>query len=419
MAKLGDMKKAHRAAKLELSGKAPRSNPKRKKSAANPRKKTTARKSSPRKKPRKMSSGKKAWKTRRRKYGKSGMASARSPRRSSNLPAKRKSNKATKRSNPRKRTKGYRYYKPSIGKYVTVPGRSRSNPSKRRKKRRSNPASYPTTGGFLPTFGRIKKQFYIFPGRKNLYPSFKDIKAHPILAGVGFLSGGASSLMWGGIGRALGGKNVLISEVLGVIGNVAGFEIPARIVSLFKFKGCSTMVKSMRAGGIIATVISTILGIARAVIVARKGGVSALKPKYPLFGQIKIPKLKELPKAAAKLMQRGAGLSDEVTSGFKQGYDDWQPYGVSDTYDPGYENVDDGLMDADPGTEWWQDGSLGEPWVVEKIKELQDSLGLSDAQVKAMWTDSASQMKEDELPGLGETYVPPDYEGGMSRDYAM
>lgn len=396
----------------------------RSKSTANPRKTSTRSKSrskssaNPRKgvSAKRRSAAKKAWATRRRRYGKCGRKN------SSTTRSKSRSNPMKKSSaNPKSggRVNGYTYYKPSLGRNVRVPGHPR------KKSRRRNPA---TVKGFIPTFASIKKQFYFLPQRKMLYPTFKEIKQHPVFTIVGLPVGFVSSSAFGGIGRLIGGKNVLVSEALGFVGNVIGFELPARIVGMFNFKGKEVFQKSIRAGGIVATVISLLLGIVRIGLSLKKNGLKdTIVPKKHNFGvgQIKVNSLKELPKKAMKAMGLGLfsmnnPIADLVTSGAEQGYTGEEPMGVSDDF------LSDEYMDEpdivygeeiDEDLSWMEDQTLGDSGLLSKIKELQSELGLSDDELYEMAAEI--DYDEPELDGIGNSYVPSGYDGGFQDEFVQ
>lgn len=379
--------------------------------------------------------GKKAWRTRRRLYGASGMKKGKrrrsNPKRKKRT-TKRRSNYGTSRgakrgwtkrkakygksgrkrrsSNPM--VKGYRYYKPSAGKWVTVKGHRRS-----KGRRRRNPAAvYRTKGGFLPTMERIQKQFYIFP-RKMVIPTWKEIQAHPILFTAGGVGGVVSSSIGGGVGRMIGGKNVFISEVLAMVGHVVSTELPARFVSLFHFKGNMTMAKGIRMGGYITMAFSAILSLVRIIASIKNNGLKdTITPRWEDWGvgQITLPKLTEIPAAIVKTMGLGAfsvdnPLADLVTSGKQQGYTGWEPMNISDDrMDP---FVGDEFMDTDEGMpdDWWNDQTLGEPQFVKQIKDLAKELGLSDDEVMARASGleyDNMDYNEEELDGIGQISVP-------------
>lgn len=407
--------------------------------------------SNPAKKSRKKSTANKGTK---RNYGKKSTATSNK--------GKKRSYKKKSSSNPR--VKGYSYFKPSLGRTVKVPGhtkkkarKSSANPSKPRKatstankgKKRVKGYSYyrPSTGtmvkvkgyskrknpatvsakGFLPSFSSIKKQFYFAPKRRMLYPTFKEIKAHPIATAIGLPIGFVSSAALGGIGRVLGGKNVVVSELLGIAGNFIGFELPARIVGMFNFKSKDVMVKSIRAGGLVATVISLLLGLVRIGISMKNKGVKdTVIPKKRNWGvgQFKFNKITEIPKKALKAVGFGClsmsnPISDLVTSGREQGYTAEEPMGISDEF------LSDDYMDEpdivygeeiEEDLPWYSDSTLGDPGLVDQIQKMAKDLGLSDNELNAMASDDG-HYDEEELDGLGQIAVPKDYAGGFSKEF--
>lgn len=296
--------------------------------------------------------------------------------------------------------------------------------TRRYKGRKRNP-EFPTIGGFFPNFERIKKELlYFLPARSEFYPTWAEIKAHPIFTLLGLPIGGLSASMWGGVGRAMSG-NAVISEVLGIAGNIIGTELPARFIKLFNFKGNHVLAKSIRFSGYLVTIVSTILGLIRIIGTMKKGGVKGL-------GEFKLPTLTAIPEAIkafkTTLISGAIGvdnpLADLVTSGMRQGYTGGQPMGVSGPF----QKPQTSYVGAVP---IWQDKTLGDPTLVDKIQELANKLGLGADELESMYAANlpypgtnaltypgvVSSTPEDELPGLADTVVPTQYAGGFDKEF--
>jgi hypothetical protein len=268
-----------------------------------------------------------------------------------------------------------------------------------------------------------------------LYPTWAELKAHPILAIGGGFVGFMSASTFGGIGRMAGSKNILLSEALGLAGNVLGTEIPARVVSMFNFRGKDVMAKGIRATGYLVTVVSLVMGIVRiAMNIKKNGGVKGL-------AEIKVDNpfslgatLFTIPTDATDVKNRikavtGTGLlgmenpiADIVSSGVQQGYTEYQPMGVSEDYD---QFMSDVYMDGVSGVkDWlpknlpfWKNAKAGDEKLVSQIQNLADELGLSEADLMKISSEyhAGTSVKEGELPGLGQSTVPSAYSGGMQE----
>lgn len=293
-------------------------------------------------------------------------------------------------------------------------------------RRRSNP-----TFGFLPTMGSLRAEFgYFRPVKNQILPTFGELKAHLIAGGLGFLGGLFVSSWWGGFGRALGGKNVILSELFGFAGGILGTEVNARLIGAFRFKGASTAARTVRVGGYLVTAISTLLGLLRIGTALSNGGVEALEWKaLPTLQDVKV----SIPVTKDELVSRGKKilglgligrdnpLADIVTSGEKQGYTKYQPMGVSGLAD---EHMGDDFLSGN-NAPTWADAKHGDPTLVEKIKKLAKDLGLSDVDLNRMMVPTIRQdfpcstHREDCLPGLGESVVPPAYEGGFMEEFVQ
>lgn len=291
---------------------------------------------------------------------------------------------------------------------------------------RSNPSF-----GFLPTLGSLKAEFgYIRPKKNQFYPTLAEIKAHPIFAGLGFGVGALSSMWWGGLGRAIGGSNVILSELMGLGGNIIGTELNARLVNSFHFKGANVMAKTVRTGGYFVTIVSALLGLLRIATTLSKGGVAALEWKaLPTLKDVKI----SIPVSKGELVARGKKimglgmvgtgnpLSDIVTSGVKQGYTGQEPMGVSGLKDA---FMGDDFLSGDGTAPAWADTKAGNPALVQRIKKLASDLGLSDVDLNRMMPSinqdfRCSTRREDCLPGIGDSVVPAAYDGGFMDEFVQ
>jgi hypothetical protein len=322
-------------------------------------------------------------------------------------------------ANPRRHRRKARHAK-KVMSAMANPRRHKRSKAKRHRKRR-NP-EYPTIGGgFLPTFARIKAN--LMPHRphfSDFIPTWAEIKAHPIYMAGGFIIGGVSSAMWGGLGRLAGGKNVLLGEVLALGGNILGFEVPARFIGMFNFKAKNHMVKGVRLGGIIVTIFSLIMGAIRIFKAVKGKGLKGLGAtnKPNLGALVDFPKISEIPKKIVNTLGLGTigtgnPLADAVSSGTQTGYFKYEPMGVSGA--PGYngtEYIGDPNKESGNYTDIYM-GDLG-----GKIKELKEVLGLSDTDIAARAAMLGSQSRADEMPGVGQV-VPPMYSGGPSRDFIV
>lgn len=229
-------------------------------------------------------------------------------------------------------------------------------------KRRANPeyALAPShLGGKLSSIGSKLG----FPSRKELFPTWEEVKAHKLATVVGGSALGVpSALGMGGLFRMAAPKSPVGAEVLGIGGGILGTELPARIWKKWGPERAykSSMVKSVRAWGYGATTVSAILGIVK--LAQAKGG------KLSGLGDV-TAKAKEFAKeVAAKakkalgmgLFRRKHGMEDVVSSGWDQGYTGNEPLGVSGPMDEAMSKLD------------------------TRIKALAKELGLSDVEVTEM-----------------------------------
>jgi hypothetical protein len=319
-------------------------------------------------------------------------------------------------TNP-KRRKGRKKHKSRKHKVVHMP--ALMNPKRRKSGRKRRNPEYPTIGGGS-MWSRIKASFTPHkPALSDFLPKWAEVKAHPFMTVGGWIIGGTSSAISGGIGRLIGGKNIPLSEAFGLIGNVLGFEVPARLLGLFRFKGQHEMVKGIRFGGIVTTLFSLLFGILRIATSVKKSGVKGLGwTTKPSLGAISLPKISEIPKAIVNTLGLGTigsnnPLADAVTSGTRNSYFQYQPIGVSDS--PGYQGTEY-IGDPNKAKGTYFDPYIGDSVLAQKIKQLKETMGLSDADLKARMAKVSSMTPPGEMPGVGQV-VPPMYSGGMSRDF--
>jgi len=243
-----------------------------------------------------------------------------------------------------------------------------------------------------------------FPEPGAWFPTFGDLKSSPVQVVGGTAVGVVSAGAVGGAFRSAAGDNAVLSEVAGVLGNVVGTEVPARVLAwgASKTSALSNMDKGVRLGGYATTVISAALGIVRIASAAKKGGVSGL-------GQFHLPaRIKKGWAKVKKAMGIGIfgtefGLEDVVSSGWEQGYTGFEPLGVSDSLDERIRTLakELGLSNDEAQrmtSEGWGSGAEG--------------TGYLDYQLAGWGKDVSPSIRE---MGRYPTYRQNPYAGGMGQ----